>query len=72
VQLTRDPHYSGYRSLAFTDNFWTVVGTVKAGVKMIFGTDAGVYPHGDAAKQFVTIVTWGEWSNRAARRWVPH
>jgi imidazolonepropionase-like amidohydrolase len=32
---------------------------VKAGVKMIFGTDAGVYPHGDNAKQFVTMVTWG-------------
>jgi imidazolonepropionase-like amidohydrolase len=26
---------------------------------MIFGTDAGVYPHGDNAKQFVTMVTWG-------------
>jgi imidazolonepropionase-like amidohydrolase len=32
---------------------------LKAGVKMIFGTDAGVYPHGDNAKQFVTMVTWG-------------
>jgi imidazolonepropionase-like amidohydrolase len=32
---------------------------VKAGVKMIFGTDAGVYPNGDNAKQFVTMVTWG-------------
>jgi imidazolonepropionase-like amidohydrolase len=31
----------------------------KAGVKMIFGTDAGVYPHGDNAKQFVTMVDWG-------------
>lgn len=31
----------------------------KAGVKMIFGTDAGVYPNGDNAKQFVTMVTWG-------------
>jgi imidazolonepropionase-like amidohydrolase len=30
-----------------------------AGVKMIFGTDAGVYPHGTNAKQFVTMVTWG-------------
>jgi imidazolonepropionase-like amidohydrolase len=26
---------------------------------MIFGTDAGVYPNGDNAKQFVTMVTWG-------------
>jgi imidazolonepropionase-like amidohydrolase len=31
----------------------------KAGVKMIFGTDAGVYPNGDNAKQFATMVTWG-------------
>jgi imidazolonepropionase-like amidohydrolase len=31
----------------------------QAGVKMIFGTDAGVYPHGTNAKQFVTMVTWG-------------
>ncbi len=32
---------------------------VKAGVKMAFGTDAGVYPHGDNAKQFVTMVKYG-------------
>ena len=32
---------------------------VKAGVKMIFGTDAGVYPHGDNGKQFVKMVQWG-------------
>jgi len=32
---------------------------VKAGVKMLFGTDAGVYPNGDNAKQFATMVTWG-------------
>jgi imidazolonepropionase-like amidohydrolase len=32
---------------------------VKAGVFMTFGTDAGVYPHGDNAKQFVTMVEWG-------------
>lgn len=31
----------------------------RAGVKMLFGTDAGVYPHGTNAKQFVTMVTWG-------------
>jgi imidazolonepropionase-like amidohydrolase len=30
-----------------------------AGVKMIFGTDAGVYPHGDNARQFATMVAWG-------------
>jgi len=31
----------------------------RAGVKMIFGTDAGVYPHGDNAKQFAKMVQWG-------------
>ena len=30
-----------------------------AGVKMIFGTDGGVYPNGDNAKQFATMVAWG-------------
>jgi len=32
---------------------------VRAGVKMIFGTDAGVYPHGDNGKQFGKMVQWG-------------
>jgi imidazolonepropionase-like amidohydrolase len=31
----------------------------KAGVKMAFGTDAGVYPHGWNAKQFAHMVRWG-------------
>jgi imidazolonepropionase-like amidohydrolase len=31
----------------------------KAGVKMVFGTDAGVYPNGLNARQFVTMVKWG-------------
>ena len=31
----------------------------RAGVKMLFGTDAGVYPNGDNARQFATMVTWG-------------
>ena len=31
----------------------------KAGVKMAFGTDAGVYPHGDNAKQFHYMVKYG-------------
>jgi imidazolonepropionase-like amidohydrolase len=31
----------------------------KAGAKMAFATDAGVYPHGTNAKQFTTMVTWG-------------
>ena len=29
---------------------------VAAGVKMAFGTDAGVYPHGQNAGEFVTLV----------------
>lgn len=29
------------------------------GVKMVFGTDGGVYPNGDNAKQFKTMVDWG-------------
>ncbi|HYV96820.1 MAG TPA: amidohydrolase family protein [Gemmatimonadaceae bacterium] len=32
---------------------------VSAGVKMAFGTDAGVYPHGWNAKQFAHMVRWG-------------
>ena len=32
---------------------------VKAGVKMAFGTDAGVYPHGWNAKQFFYMVKFG-------------
>jgi imidazolonepropionase-like amidohydrolase len=31
----------------------------SAGVKMLFGTDGGVYPNGDNAKQFATMVEWG-------------
>jgi imidazolonepropionase-like amidohydrolase len=32
---------------------------LAAGVKIGFGTDAGVYPHGWNAKQFTTMVTFG-------------
>src|SRR5215470_3276869 len=32
---------------------------LRAGVKMIFSTDAGVYPHGTNARQFATMVKWG-------------
>ncbi len=32
---------------------------VKAGVKMAYGTDGGVYPHGDNAKQFAYMVQFG-------------
>lgn len=40
---------------------------VKAGVKMAFGTDAGVYPHGDNAKQFYYMVKFGMTSGQAIR-----
>jgi imidazolonepropionase-like amidohydrolase len=32
---------------------------LKAGVKMIYGTDAGVYPHGTNARQFAVMVRYG-------------
>jgi len=32
---------------------------VKAGVKLTFGTDAGVNPHGDNARQFALMVRYG-------------
>jgi len=38
-----------------------------AGVRMIFGTDGGVYPNGDNAKQFVTMVEWGMTPMQAIR-----
>jgi imidazolonepropionase-like amidohydrolase len=31
----------------------------EAGTRLVFGTDAGVYPHGDNAKQFAYMVEWG-------------
>lgn len=31
----------------------------KAGVRMVFGSDAGVMPHGQVGKQFATMVTYG-------------
>src|SRR5580704_12731634 len=31
----------------------------QAGTKMAFATDAGVYPHGDNARQFAKMVDWG-------------
>jgi imidazolonepropionase-like amidohydrolase len=40
---------------------------VYAGVKMAFGTDAGVYPHGDNAKQFATMVQLGMTPPQAIR-----
>lgn len=32
----------------------------RAGVKIAYGTDAGVYPHGGNGKQFVKMVEWGQ------------
>ena len=37
----------------------TFQAALKAGVKMVFGTDAGVYPNGYNARQFATMVKWG-------------
>ncbi len=31
----------------------------RAGVRMVFGSDAGVMPHGQAGRQFATMVTYG-------------
>jgi imidazolonepropionase-like amidohydrolase len=32
---------------------------VRLGVKLTFGTDSGVYPHGDNAKQLAVMVRYG-------------
>ncbi len=40
---------------------------VKAGVKMAFGTDACIYPHGDNARQFAYMVKYGMPPARAIR-----
>ncbi len=40
---------------------------VKAGVKVAYGTDAGIYPHGDNAKQFAYMVKYGLSPARALR-----
>ncbi len=39
----------------------------EAGVKMVLGTDAGVYPHGDNAKQLSRMVRFGMSSTEALR-----
>ena len=44
------------------DNFRRAV---QAGVNLAFGTDAGVYPHGDNAKQFRYMVQYGMTSMQA-------
>jgi imidazolonepropionase-like amidohydrolase len=46
------------------DNF---AKAVRAGVKVAFGTDAGVYPHGDNGKQFFYMVKYGLTPARAIR-----
>jgi imidazolonepropionase-like amidohydrolase len=46
------------------DNF---ARAARAGVKIAFGTDAGVYPHGDNAKQFHYMVKYGLTPARAIR-----
>jgi imidazolonepropionase-like amidohydrolase len=46
------------------DNF---AKAVKAGVKVAFGTDAGVYPHGENARQFAYMVKYGLTPARAIR-----
>ena len=38
---------------------------VAAGVKVVFGTDAGVYPHGLNARQFAYMVRYGMTSMQA-------
>ena len=40
---------------------------LKGGAKMAFGTDAGVYPHGDNAKQFFYMVKYGMTPAQAIR-----
>ena len=45
----------------------TFKAATAAGVRMIFGTDGGVYPNGDNAKQFATMVAWGMTPMQAIR-----
>lgn len=40
---------------------------VQGGAKMAFGTDAGVYPHGDNARQFFYMVKFGMTPAQAIR-----
>ena len=46
------------------DNF---ARAVRADVKVAFGTDAGIYPHGDNARQFAYMVKYGLTPVRALR-----
>jgi imidazolonepropionase-like amidohydrolase len=40
---------------------------VRAGVKIALGTDAGLFPHGDNAKQLAVMVEWGMKTMQAIR-----
>lgn len=40
---------------------------VEAGVKVVFGSDAAIYPHGDNAKQFARMVRFGMTPMQAIR-----
>lgn len=40
---------------------------LKAGIRMIYGTDAGIYPHGDNARQFAVMVRYGMTPMQAIR-----
>jgi imidazolonepropionase-like amidohydrolase len=40
---------------------------IRAGVKIAFGTDAAVYPHGDNAHEFAAYVAYGMRSADAVR-----
>jgi imidazolonepropionase-like amidohydrolase len=42
-------------------------GAVKAGVRIAYGTDSGVYPHGLNARQFAYQVQWGQTALDAIR-----
>ena len=40
---------------------------VKAGAKVVFGSDSGIYPHGDNGKQFARMVDYGMTPMQAIR-----
>jgi hypothetical protein len=50
-ELKKDRDIAG----AQRDNFCKAV---KAGVKQVYSTDAGIYPHGDNARQFAVMVKY--------------
>ncbi|WP_442958020.1 Xaa-Pro dipeptidase [Phenylobacterium sp.] len=41
--------------------------SLKGGVKQVFATDAGIYPHGENAKQFAVVVRYGATPLQAIR-----